>query len=367
MAEIINRQNYEVYLIDYLEGTLSPALQAEVEAFLQRNPDIEQELEGLGSMRLDAPAVAYEHQAELRMVNHPEVGDMPELDYLCIAQLEGDLTPTEAERLRQLEQSQPAAVAASMQAMARTKLVAEPCVYAHKGQLKRRAVGVSVRQMWPMVASVAAAAVLVGVFVLGEGDSPVQPVAQPTEIAKADTPRVAPAEQIGAPANTVQPAQPVTTVTAVANQPRQAHVAQRGGIAQAQTQAQAQPSAAEVSEAVELAANAVAEPEIAPIRGIAARVELPTYFDEAQNAKAQMLADLNRSAASDVVADDEIFDDARKPLAERIIHLAHNGVQRVGRLMRFKGSVQRDNGGKITGVRLDGEHLAVVLPLKRND
>jgi len=41
---MINRNNYEEYLLLYIDGELSPSEKAEVEAFLQTNPDLQEEL-----------------------------------------------------------------------------------------------------------------------------------------------------------------------------------------------------------------------------------------------------------------------------------------------------------------------------------
>lgn len=361
MAEIINRQNYEVYLIDYLEGTLAPDLQADVQAFLQRNPDIEQMVDGIASMQLDAPALVYEHRAELRMVSHPEVGDMPELDYLCIAQMEGDLLPHESERLQQLELIEPTVVAVAMKAMARTKLVAEPCVYAHKSQFKRRAAGATAQWLWPVVASVAAAAVLVGVFVLGEGSGAEQPIVQSAELAQVDTPRVAPAVQPNASASTVSVDKPAKYVE---KKSRQAYVAPRDGIAQAQLKEPEQLSEVVVgADEVDVAA----ELEIRAIHSIAAHVQQPVNFDDEHDVRRQMLADLNQLGTKGISPDEVVYDGFRRPLAVRLIQLAHSGVQRVERLVRFRGSVQRDKGGKVTSVKFEGEHLAVILPINRRE
>lgn len=64
----INTLNYELYALDYLEGTLSPALQAEMETFLRQHPDIALDFEAVATYRpLEAlPAPAYPRHAELR-------------------------------------------------------------------------------------------------------------------------------------------------------------------------------------------------------------------------------------------------------------------------------------------------------------
>lgn len=50
----INRNNYETYLIDYLDGTLHPNEVAEVLLFLEQHADIKQEFEAMGGVVLHA-------------------------------------------------------------------------------------------------------------------------------------------------------------------------------------------------------------------------------------------------------------------------------------------------------------------------
>jgi len=48
----INRENYEVYFLDYLEGKLPPDLVDELLIFMDKNPDLKDEFEGLDTVAL---------------------------------------------------------------------------------------------------------------------------------------------------------------------------------------------------------------------------------------------------------------------------------------------------------------------------
>lgn len=48
----INLNNYEVYLIDYLDNKLNPIEVAELLLFLEKHPDIKEEFEGIGSLKV---------------------------------------------------------------------------------------------------------------------------------------------------------------------------------------------------------------------------------------------------------------------------------------------------------------------------
>jgi hypothetical protein len=52
---MITRDNYEVYFIDYIDGTLSVDLRQQVEAFLVAHPDLAEELEGLSDVHFKIP------------------------------------------------------------------------------------------------------------------------------------------------------------------------------------------------------------------------------------------------------------------------------------------------------------------------
>jgi len=50
---LITRKNYEAYLLDYVEGNLSPELIAELMLFLEQNPDLKEVLEDFEIHKLE--------------------------------------------------------------------------------------------------------------------------------------------------------------------------------------------------------------------------------------------------------------------------------------------------------------------------
>ena len=48
----INRQNFETYFIDYLDGRLDPGQVAELLSFLEKNPDLERELKEFENIQI---------------------------------------------------------------------------------------------------------------------------------------------------------------------------------------------------------------------------------------------------------------------------------------------------------------------------
>ena len=63
---IITRDNYEAFFLDYLEGNLDAALLPEFEAFVAANSDLKEELESVGSFKLEAaPVLTFDHKVML--------------------------------------------------------------------------------------------------------------------------------------------------------------------------------------------------------------------------------------------------------------------------------------------------------------
>jgi hypothetical protein len=62
----INRNNYEVFLIDYLDGTLDAGLEAELMLFLEAYPDIREEFDGLEDVSLENQNIRFEDKNYLK-------------------------------------------------------------------------------------------------------------------------------------------------------------------------------------------------------------------------------------------------------------------------------------------------------------
>lgn len=94
----INRDNYEIFAIDYIDGTLSKAEKALFESFLSENPDIKEEMKGLDETILEAGPVSSDLKEELYR------NDLPsdeELEQMMVARLEKDLSSKEENQLLQ--------------------------------------------------------------------------------------------------------------------------------------------------------------------------------------------------------------------------------------------------------------------------
>ncbi len=97
----IDKSNYEIYLIDYLEGTLSPNEVAEVLLFLEQHADIKQEFEAMQSFALNTDEVSWDKRILLKSENdfHQQ---------LLVKEIEGELSMIEKVTLQQAIKQNPA-------------------------------------------------------------------------------------------------------------------------------------------------------------------------------------------------------------------------------------------------------------------
>src|SRR6056297_2715417 len=89
----INRDNYEAYFLDFIEGRLSPDQEEVLRRFLKFNPDLEAELDGMDVLKFKASHVPFPGKNSLKKElpgREPEVNDA-NFDMFCIAYIEGDL------------------------------------------------------------------------------------------------------------------------------------------------------------------------------------------------------------------------------------------------------------------------------------
>ncbi|MFW6043330.1 MAG: anti-sigma factor family protein, partial [Marinilabiliaceae bacterium] len=96
----INRNNYEQWFIDYLDGMLDPHSVKELEAFLKMHPDLAEELDSIGNVRLEPEHVPFSGKASLLKENAENVCP-GRADYLLIKQMEEGLSKEEERELEE--------------------------------------------------------------------------------------------------------------------------------------------------------------------------------------------------------------------------------------------------------------------------
>ncbi len=91
----INRSNYESFVIDYLDGTLSAIQSSYFVEFLENNPDIAEEIAGLNETVIQPDNISYKSKDQLKKKSLVSTSGINEGNYeeVFIAHLEGDLSP----------------------------------------------------------------------------------------------------------------------------------------------------------------------------------------------------------------------------------------------------------------------------------
>lgn len=98
----INRYNYEVFLIDYLDGTLDPSLAGELIVFLEKTPELKNQFDGLEDVVLVNETIIFPNKTDLKKKSFLKNGIENESEYLFIASLEGEISDEEKGRLKAL-------------------------------------------------------------------------------------------------------------------------------------------------------------------------------------------------------------------------------------------------------------------------
>ena len=99
----IDLNNYEIFVIDYLDGKLTPNMEEELMNFLNQYPDLKDEVEGLGLAILEPIEISADFKQHLKKTPIHQVGNIDELNYETrfIASHEHDLNESEKEQLTQ--------------------------------------------------------------------------------------------------------------------------------------------------------------------------------------------------------------------------------------------------------------------------
>ncbi|NMD03479.1 MAG: hypothetical protein GYA71_09430 [Bacteroidales bacterium] len=100
-----DRSNYEIWLIDWLDGALDNSQTEQLMAFLEENPDIREEAESLSLSRLSVHQVHMPGKNEMKR----SVKDLIEsqIELLSVAYLENDLKAEQIEELNRNLQEEP--------------------------------------------------------------------------------------------------------------------------------------------------------------------------------------------------------------------------------------------------------------------
>jgi hypothetical protein len=163
----ISENNYEAYMLDYLEGNLDPLMTAELMAFLVENPELEKLLPGYDGLVMNPGNEIYDAKAILKK----DFSDIPVIqennfDEFCIACSENLLNEQDRLRLAGYLKEHPAKQAA-FDLFQQLRLTTDArVVFPGKSGLKKHASGITTRRLMLYAIAMAASVALLFILVI---------------------------------------------------------------------------------------------------------------------------------------------------------------------------------------------------------
>ena len=153
----ITSDNYQSYFLDFSEKNLSLEMTDELFAFLNENPQYQEEfdcLAGLDSVILESEDVEFQLKDKLFAIPNLNLIDLTDVEYLSIAELEGDINPEEKQRLQSLIAEKPESAVIAEQ-IKHTRIKPETDIIYPKQRIKRNLTVMRIkRAAYPMAAAV---------------------------------------------------------------------------------------------------------------------------------------------------------------------------------------------------------------------
>lgn len=157
----INTSNYEAYFIDHLEGNLSESDTILLMQFLNQYPELKNELEEFEVVKVNDAPTTLEESFKSQLLKEEETA-LSRLDYLLIAELEGQLSPEETRELNRLEKAD-SNLQNEKRLFAKTVLKSsESLVFFGKEQLKHKGNVIVLYQRVAAIAAILIAALFFG-------------------------------------------------------------------------------------------------------------------------------------------------------------------------------------------------------------
>ncbi|MDA3910361.1 MAG: hypothetical protein PF448_03255 [Bacteroidales bacterium] len=156
---MIDKHNYEAFLLDFMEGNLSAEQAKALENFLQRHPEIDADIFTLDDVKLSPDSLRFDEK--MRLKRDEDIPELSKQDALLIGLIENNLSPEERQTAEKLIQSDVEA-ANSFAQYQKTKLQPEAdLLFPDKNKLKKKSPVIlfSIRRVG------AVAAVFIGILV----------------------------------------------------------------------------------------------------------------------------------------------------------------------------------------------------------
>jgi hypothetical protein len=172
---IINRHNYEEYFILYMDNELGHEDRRQVEEFVQKNPDLKEELDILLQYKLVPDTnIVFEHKEELMVHDDNPLMNPGNYEEWLVLYIDHELNNKQRILVEEFIANHPSAKD-ELAILQRTKLQPEPIIFADKESLFRREEKVrAIPMRWWRIAAAAVlilAAGLTAVVVLNKGSA----------------------------------------------------------------------------------------------------------------------------------------------------------------------------------------------------
>jgi hypothetical protein len=151
----INRSNYEIWLIDWLDGNLNDLQVAKVQLFLNHNPDLKNDFEDISTFRLNPSEIEFKGKTPLKK-STADLTDK-QFEYLCVASLERDISVSQKAELNEIIK-QDQVKRRSFETIQKLRLSPLDISYPYKKHLIKRAVSQKIIR-WSIVGLSAAATI----------------------------------------------------------------------------------------------------------------------------------------------------------------------------------------------------------------
>lgn len=345
----IDRTNYEVFFLDYIDGNLSVDLIDQFLDFLEKNPELKEELRSVmkNPVKLPDEKVCYDGKQDL---TKSELAGSSDFDYRSIAFMEGDMTGTERDAF-ELELEGNPKKQRIFSLFERLKLEPDYTVACHEKKTLIRKNSRKSAWLWvaPLAAILIIALALPFLFRTGqqqpaESSAPELSLSQPKP---ADaTNRLSPIQSEPSPAHPTEPAPPVKAVRSL-----------RAGLQTAQAETRNIPSANEQEPGKAMAFLEPISPGQVQLRMLRAETKLQT--EDHQPKAPQKYTKFTDYLARRVL-------DVSKAEEVDLGTFAKAGLQAAEHLSKNKFNIEKNKEGVIREISYNSVLFSFSIPLKKN-
>jgi hypothetical protein len=154
----IDRSNYEIWFIDWLDGNLNSLQVQHLKQFLNENPGLREEFNDLTPLNLVPFSTSFRNKEHLK--KSPSDILPSQFEYLCTAFVENDLSDNQMTELKEIVDSYPDKKK-TFDLVQKTRLIPPSVSFRHKSRLMKRTVFQKVIRLSVLGLSAAAAIALI--------------------------------------------------------------------------------------------------------------------------------------------------------------------------------------------------------------